>query len=102
MSAKLSRTLAGISFLEFFLLPFVFGPFLGQRPCAGPAPEDTAPLLDERCSDGLEENALGGRLNNRFSAVLNLELLAQPCRNDDLAFRSKPSGIYSCCRAHEQ
>src|SRR5437899_7818409 len=100
MSAKLSSTLAGMALLQFLLLFFVLGPFLGQRLVAGLALEDAAPMLDQRGGDRLEEDAFGRSLNHSLRAVLNVELFSKPRRNDHLAFCGEPNGIGLCYCAH--
>jgi hypothetical protein len=44
---------------------------------------------DGVAGDWLEEDPVSSCLHNGFAAHLNVELLAQPSRNDDLAFGGK-------------
>src|SRR6185369_16528686 len=93
MSAKLSSTLAGMSFLQLPFLLLVLGPLLGQRFVAGLALEDAAPALNERGGHGFEENSFRRCLNYSLRPVLDVELLSQSKRNDHLPFCCEPDGF---------
>src|SRR6266496_204648 len=100
MSAKLSSTLAGMALLQFPLLLFVLGPFLGQRFIPRLALENAAPLFDQRGGDGFQENPLRRVLNHSFCPVLNVKLFPQPSGNDHLAFCCEPNSVRFYCRTH--
>src|ERR1043165_4945138 len=93
MSAKLSSTLAGMAFLDLPFLFLLLGPLLDKRFCPWFAFENATAALDKRRSDRLQENTFWRCLNNGFRPVLNVELLAQPRRDDDLPFRSEPNRV---------
>src|SRR5438552_1861694 len=102
MSAKLSRTLADMAILEFPFLLFVVRPFLSQGLIAWLALDNASPLLDESGGHRLEKNAVRRCLNHGLGSLLNMQLLAQPRGNDDLAFGGKPYGIGLNCRTHKR
>lgn len=51
--------------------------------------------------DRLEQNPFGRSLHDGLRAILDVELLAQPARNHQLAFGSEPNGSSFRCCAHK-
>src|SRR5260370_42543938 len=100
MSAQLSSPLAGMAVLQVLFLLFVLGPLFGQRLATRLTPEDAPPMFDKSGCHRLEQDAFRCGLNDGLCADLNLELLAQPSGNDNLAFSGEPDGIGFCYRAH--
>src|ERR1039457_7582790 len=93
MRAKLSSTLANMARLQFLLLLRVPGAFGGERLVAQLSLDDAPPALNERGGYRLQENAFRRGLNHGLGSILNVELLTQPCGNDDLPFGGEPNGI---------
>src|SRR5437667_5688669 len=100
MSAKLSSTLAGMAIFEFHFLFLLLRPRFGQRLVAGLAPDDSAPMLDQRGGHGLEENSVWCGLNDGFGAVLDIKPLSQPGGDYYLSFGCEPDGIGLFCCTH--
>src|SRR5580704_12858876 len=71
----------------------VLGPVLLQRLASRGALEDTARALDERRGHGFEKDSLRCGLDHGLGPVLDVELLAQAKRDDDLPLRREPYGF---------
>src|SRR5476651_937506 len=69
-----SRTLADMAILQFALLALVLGPFLGERLAARLALEDAAQAADGVAGHGLDEDTVGGGLDDGLGALLDVEL----------------------------
>src|SRR6266436_9821221 len=79
ISAKLSSTLAGMTFLQFLFLFCVRRPFFREGLVAGFPLYDSAPLPDQGGGDRLQEDTFRGGLHDCFGAVLNIKSFSQPC-----------------------
>src|SRR5207302_6014430 len=86
--------------LECPFLLLVLGPVLRQRLASWRALEDAAPALDERRSHGFEKDSLRCGLDHGLCPVLDVELLAQAKRDDDLPLRREPYGFEFLSHTH--
>src|SRR5262245_24148260 len=101
MSAKLSSTLASMALLQFPFLLLVLGPLLSKWLIPRAPFEDASSALNKRRGHWLQKDTFWRRLNDGFRPILDLELLAQPCRDDDLALGGEPNGICPRRRTHK-
>src|SRR6266446_9977280 len=98
MSAKLSRTVAGIpALLQFLFLAFVLGPFLGERLVAGLALQQAEAALDRVACHRPEQNALLRGGDDGAGAVLDMEQFAQSKGDHHLPFGGEPNRVSFIC-----
>ncbi len=91
-----------ICFLEGLLLALVPGPFVGERFGTRLALKDAAQPGNGVLCHGLEQDTLGRSLDDGLGAIHNIELAAQPRRDDDLSFGREPNVVSFGSRRHNQ